>query len=649
MSTSISTSSSAVDREHRLQRAIVLTELGSLREAELEVATVLEAHPEDLEALSLYAKLKHMRGELSLAVACVAQLHARNPVPGEVSRMHLESMLLLAQDPARGAGEFVAVGQFQLVRKPTAYLALETAFHHYVSRRPQEARAVCREVARRHQESDPGVYRLAVLADAWISELIGDLATASETLERLGAERGYETDLDRLMALVGLYERIGSRETLEAAVNICVFLERNHPEAAQPGRLAVLHRRLGQPELAAECEIRHEAAFQRRMHRASLADVLQVAGREHVSLARLRGLPLQAHDSGASRTRREEAIARALEGRWAAARAGFADGEALDRKYLAQIEDLEHGPERALPLYVEQLRLDPDDPVLVDRTLEIEAVSHSRAVAKLLADGQVASRVLAALEAEVQRNPAHPASWWRLATFFALRPGAREEHERFVERARAVEEAARTRARAIGRALSAAAYRFAGQPEGLIHEVWASREMAPGGRGGNLLKEDILGNVTGEMKESIRSTFFAVREFARSKFPHVTGDLMDYNYSFKVTKDDEPSGGTSAGLPVALAFLSVFVQRPLAQDVAATGVLVADSHDVLMVRSVGDLIHKVEAACHRNLRKILVPSDDRGLLLQSSRLPARVLREVVRPVSTLDEAIPEVFGELPHG
>jgi hypothetical protein len=131
MSTSTPIPSPTLDREHRLQRAIVLTELGSLREAELEVAHVLEAFPEDLDALSLYAKLKHMRGELSLAVACVAQLRARNPAPGEVARMHLESMLLLAQDPARGAGEFLAVGQFQLVQKPTAYLALESAFQHY--------------------------------------------------------------------------------------------------------------------------------------------------------------------------------------------------------------------------------------------------------------------------------------------------------------------------------------------------------------------------------------------------------------------------------------------------------------------------------------------------------------------------------------
>ena len=634
-----------LDPAQRLRRAVVLTELGMLREAELDVASVLERSPEDLDALSLYAKLKHMRGELSLAVACVAQIHARNPAPGEVARMHLETMLLLAQNPERGAGEFLAVGQFELVQKPTAYLALEAAFQHYVARRPQEARAACVQVAQRYRGSDPAVYRLAVLAEAWICEMIGDLPTASETLERLGRERGYETDLNRLTALASLYERMGSREKLEAAVNIWRFLERSIGAGPVLGRLAVLHRRLEQPEGAEEYERRDVAAFRARMHRPSFADVVEVASRDHLPLARLRALQLRREDARPA-TRRAAAVARALDGDWAAARAGFAaEGETLDRQYLAEIEDLEHGPERALPLYVDALRLDPDDRWNADRVLEIEETSHSRRVAELFADARLASRVLAVLEAAVQTHPANPRPWWRLATFYGLRHGGREERERFLERARSAEDAARSRVRVIGRALSAAAYRFAGQTEGLIHEVWAGREMVPWGRGGALLKEDILGSMTSEMKENVRNTFFAVREFARAKFPHATRDLADYNYSFKVTKEDEPSGGTSAGLPAALAFLSVFVQKPLAQDVAMTGVVVADSHEVLTVRSVGDLIFKVEAACHRNLRAIVVPRGDRAQLEQSSRVPRPVVEETVRYVSTLDEAIPEVFAE----
>src|SRR3989442_13942771 len=123
-------------QEDRLRYAKVLVEIGQLTRAEHEVAEVLDDNPEHLEALSLFTKVKHMRGQLSLAVACSVQVQSRQTASGGQARMHLESMLHLAQDPTHGAGEFLAIGQFQLVQKPTAYLALEDAFRLFVARRP---------------------------------------------------------------------------------------------------------------------------------------------------------------------------------------------------------------------------------------------------------------------------------------------------------------------------------------------------------------------------------------------------------------------------------------------------------------------------------------------------------------------------------
>src|SRR5262249_59120899 len=139
----------ATQRAQRLEDARVLIELSELGEAEAELARVLEDSADDIEALRLYSKIKHMRGQLSLALACYAQLQARGSGPGEWARMHLESMLRMAQDPERGAGEFLAVGQ-RLVQKPAAYLALEEAFRLYVARRPNEGRAACPRGAGRH-------------------------------------------------------------------------------------------------------------------------------------------------------------------------------------------------------------------------------------------------------------------------------------------------------------------------------------------------------------------------------------------------------------------------------------------------------------------------------------------------------------------
>jgi hypothetical protein len=312
-----------------LSYARVLVEMGALTRAEAEVAEVLDRDTDDLDALSLFAKIKHVKGELSMAVACEAQLLARRPGAGEHTRMHLESILHLAQDPERGAGEFLAVGQFHLVQKPTTYLALEEAFRLYLARRPADARAVCRRVGQQYREKDHEVYRLAVMAEAWICELIGDLPSASEILERLGEERGFETHVDRLTALVGLYERLGSREKLEAAVKICDYLEQSLPRPGVLGRLATLHHRLGHEKVAREYEARQLAAYRRAMHRPSFAETVTVAAEHFLPIERLRRLSFPDATPDPGWCPRSRAIAAAMAGRLDEARSLLAGGTGL--------------------------------------------------------------------------------------------------------------------------------------------------------------------------------------------------------------------------------------------------------------------------------------------------------------------------------
>jgi len=157
--------------------------------------------------------------------------------------------------------------------------------------------------------------------------------------------------------------------------------------------------------------------------------------------------------------------------------------------------------------------------------------------------------------------------------------------------------------------------------------------------------DDILGNITPDMKQGIRNTFLAVREYARSRFPQQTADILDYNYTYKVTKEDEPSGGLSAGLPTALACLSVFLRRPVPQDIASSGVVIADAHNVLVVRHVGEAEYKVKAAYNRNLRTLILPADNRAELAKSAHVPQAICDDIVRYVAGLDEAVTLVFGE----
>src|SRR5262245_5842868 len=175
--------------EDRLAHARVLVEIGELYDAEGPLASVLEERPDDLQALDLLARIKHMRGELTAAIALWAQVQERSP-RSQTGLLRLSSLLQLARDTERGGGEFLALGHFQLWRKPAAHLELEDAFRTFLARRPDEARERCEQVAQKYKGRDADTYKLAVLAQAWIAEMSGDLDRARSMLEDLGKERG---------------------------------------------------------------------------------------------------------------------------------------------------------------------------------------------------------------------------------------------------------------------------------------------------------------------------------------------------------------------------------------------------------------------------------------------------------------------------
>jgi ATP-dependent Lon protease len=170
------------------------------------------------------------------------------------------------------------------------------------------------------------------------------------------------------------------------------------------------------------------------------------------------------------------------------------------------------------------------------------------------------------------------------------------------------------------------------------------REPAAPGQGGMLATDDIHGNVTPELRAAIRNTFVAVREYARAKFPHTTSDINDWNYSYKLPKEDETSDGPSAGLPSALAFLSVFLQRPVSRMIASSGALITEAHDVITIGRIGEADFKVKAAYHGNLHSLILPLANRESLEQSMHVPLEITREIVLYAGDLDQAVKLVFG-----
>ncbi len=625
-----------------LAYARVLVAVGELSRAEREVERALDAAPDDLDALGLLAKIKHVRGELSEAIACWTHTQGRARYR-PLARMHLMAMLELARDPERGAGEYVAVGQYELARKPRAYLELDAAYRLFLSRRPAEARAECRRVAAKQRGRDRELFKLAVLADALFAELSGALAEAVRALEGLGAERGFEGDVDRVVTLATLYERVGGAPELRAALNICHYLERTQREIPVYGRIAALHRRLGEHDPAARYEELHRLDFDRRMHRVSLAEVLSVAGRRYVPLSWLGrgafGGPRDAPAAGSFGGALVEAV---RGGRPARLVDPGESAHPVEHKYALDIALRDADAARAAPLLERALREDPVDLAVLERAL---ASPPAPWLIDILREPDVLPRAARALEDAVELDPRDYRAWRALGRIAPLRGEAPERAAGMLARASALEVAAEWRERAVGRVLAAAVYRFVGKTKGLVHEIWAARQPAPRGRGGVLRRESILGNVTDEMKSAVMATFLAVREYARASFPHLTADILDYDYSFRITKDDTPSSGSSAGLPTALAFLSVFVQRPVSQDLAFTGAVVADAHDVLVVAGVGDVEAKVKGAYHRDLRGIVVPEENEAELEQSHRVPAAVRELMCRYVRDLDAAVRTAFGD----
>lgn len=628
--------------DDRLSYTRVLAEIGELYDAEIQIAHVLEGQPDELSAVDLLAKIKHMRGELTEAIALWAQVHERSP-RSQTGLLRLSSMLQLAREAERGGGEFLVLGHFQLWRKPAAHIELEEVFRMFLARRPDQARERCDQLARKYQGKDADLYKLAVVAKAWIAELSGELDLARSILEDLGQERGFETDSDRVLALARLYEQLGTRELLEKAVHIYQFFERSFEKVSVLGHLASLHRRLGGQEEAGRYEARFIDLFRRRMHRPTRRDAARSAARWYIPLSKLQSVRFGEPPSVEEPTTRERAIELALSGDGSGARALLGSGtEVLDLKYQADLAALEGSRGEAIRLYVECLRQDPDDIRIVEWLLGEHSRSPDEAVAAYFREPEAARLTVERLNAAIRAVPVRASLWRQMEALHSIL-GRLDQAERCAGKAAALEEAAQRRRCPVGRVLAAAVYHLVGKARGLIHEVWATRRPAERGRGGFL--EEILGNLTPEMTQAVRNTFLSVREYARDKWPLQTRDILDYSYTYKMTKDDEPSGGLSAGLPTALAFLSVFLDRPVPQDVASSGVLATDSHDVLVVRPVGEAEYKVRGACNRNLARLILPQGNRRHLEESPLVPAAECAEIVRYASDLDEAVVLTWGE----
>ena len=642
-----------------LLHARILVEAGQLHEAEEVVRQALSAEPTSLSAINLLAKICHIQGRLTEAIHLWQRIHLLSSTR-EGALAQLGILHRLARDDELVRMRFVAVGEDAYAKKHHGQIELESAFAKFRERDFVGALKICEQLAAKHRGQSPALYKLAVLQKAWFQERTGELEAARATLQLLGRERGFEVDLDRLGYLARICERIGRPETLRQAIHIYQHFHVHYGKLSALPRLAALSAACGDSAGAAGYARNYERRFARRMQRPFPAELIRGLALQYVPLPELPSLSLSSEDRAAverdlrleptlAARRRLRALLAYFDGhvektqRYLRRLVRSRSASARDFGYLADSCVARQQWTDARGLYTEAVRRSPSDPGLWRQLLRAPGEEVPAGLTQRLREPDFLNEARRLVHHGARVRHADPQAWEDLAR---LEAWAKLEQEASQHRAKA--QALREALAAsndVGRVLVGAVYSLNGKWKGLIHEMTATRERTAPGKGGVLNPDDgVLGSATPDLHSVIRSTLASTKDFARYHWPHLCRDADDHCYRLKIAKEDEPSSGTSAGLPIAVAFLSLLLGKEVPKDVALTGTLICDSQGELVLRRVGDALYKVKGAYHRNLKSILLPEENREDVEGGDLVPPSVARELVRYAARLSDAVEILWG-----
>ncbi|MBK9266437.1 MAG: hypothetical protein IPM54_42450 [Polyangiaceae bacterium] len=623
-------------------------EAGLSDRAEAEARVALALTKNDEPALALLAAIHHQRGELGAAIRLHAEMAARKPSePSALAELgRLFEASLRADPAARPTTNGSDSGS-----TPPGMSDLEHAFRLSFSGNLQQALRIVDRVALRARTEARSLYKLAMLERAFLLEQAHDIRGAIVTLERLADEPGLASDVERLLCLSMLYEREGTVERIRRALRAVrhAYLATRRPTLLR--RIARLASKLGHVQIAEAFEARYLEVFRRRMHALTLREVASVLRLVYIPPEHLDRLPFGSkailhlasrhHDRKRMEHRRRAAILTLWAGDSARAESLFRalddEGHATPVDLLYYADALENREESARALATRKraiAALDKLDAAALVRFCGRSDVTADDVLAALGDDARIeeAARLLDARHAVCPDDA---------ATLVAL--------ARVVEARGHLEEASvhEAHAKLVGRresaprhvVLAAAAFRRGGEVRGIIHELWVDSRRVRTGRGG-LDADDVLGSVAPDLRARAVAIFHAVRSFVRARYPHrVVRDLDDRRYFLRITKDDEPSSGDSAGLPIAVAFASAMLGFSPPRNMAFSGALICDAHHVLTIGKIGDVDAKIEGAYERRPCKIVLPADNRDDVTFAERVPRKIAEDTVIFASTLDEVL----------
>jgi len=311
---------------------------------------------------------------------------------------------------------------------------------------------------------------------------------------------------------------------------------------------------------------------------------------------------------------------------------------AIHAKYFAEVCARNGDRPGASALYLAGLAQEAGaaDPEVLTQLLEAPDPSTEALLAQLFARKERAQATVTRLRARARAEASRPEPW-RLTAGFVRTMGDQALADRLQLKAERLEQ--HRDSASIGKVKSVAAYSLAAHQYGFVHDIWVSRCACPEGG------LSVLGNVADDMARDIDNVYESTRKYVQENFPHLAGALEAYRYTVKVSKDDRPSDGNSAGLALALAFLSRFLDLPMPQDVAFTGRLVVDSASRLRIAGVGAVDAKALGAYFAGMRSLFAPSETQGEVATSRLAPRDFWSGRVVYVADLDEVLDQVFGD----
>lgn len=590
----------------------LLVEVRAFDEARRIVRQLRGRTPSDPDLIGLQVWIDHRRGAISEALDGWRELHDARP-NGNLALVRLAQMRVEAGTP-------VERGDLPAVRRVLRLIA---------AGQNDRALAAAAQAGRAAAAAGDGEQRkLLALIEALLHELAGRPAAAAAVLGALGADPAFAHDVDRLSILARVCEQAGDRAGLQAAERVLDFLATSGILSAFP-RLRQIRKNLGDEAGARAIEERWEAAFSRRVHRLDPRVRLAAATRRYVDPEVLARLPLPPLES--VEHPQERGVRLLLAGDPLAALPLLHASPAWHAAALLRLGEREAAREQA----AEALRREANSfhalllADLVDEggNVREELLHEARAILRSASTGPALPRVIEARA--------------RLASALQLH----QEAETLRMRAAA---AARRRWPAPGVVRAAAIFAMPGRAIGLCHPV-VVRPIETGARreAGRLLDSEIHGVQGRAVRAELRRVFAAVREALEARWPERAEDFDRASWSIHFTKEDEPSGGPSLGLPAAMAFASALLDRPVSEDLIFTGAVSYDAPGLISIRPVGELGRKIEGTLHAGATALVFPATQRAEALSGQVVPPTIAGEVLRPVATFDEAMALAFDEMP--